>query len=117
MPVKKKINTPDISLYEKLVKTLPGIEIKGATMPYTSINGHMFSFLGKDGNFALRLSENDRVEFIAKYKTGLCEAHGTILKEYVAVPVEIFKNTALIKNYFAKSVAYVKTLKPKKSKK
>jgi len=42
-------------LYEKLVSTIPSIEIKGATMPYTSFNGHMFSFLDNDENLGLRL--------------------------------------------------------------
>lgn len=40
-----------LELYEKLVATNPGIERKGATVPYTSINGHMFSYLSKGGNW------------------------------------------------------------------
>lgn len=44
-------------LYESLVSTRPDIERKGATMPYTSLNGHMFSFLTKEGTLALRLSD------------------------------------------------------------
>jgi len=36
-----------LSLYEKLVATLPGVERKGDTVPYTSVNGHMFSNLTK----------------------------------------------------------------------
>ena len=38
-----------IAQYEKLVSTIPLIEIKGATIPYTSYNGHMFSILDKEG--------------------------------------------------------------------
>jgi len=34
-----------LALYEKLVATNPKVERKGATMPYTSLNGHMFSLL------------------------------------------------------------------------
>ena len=41
--------------YEKLIATNPNVERKGATMPYTSLNGHMFSFLTKTGTLALRL--------------------------------------------------------------
>ena len=44
-----------LALYEKLVATLLGVEREGATVPYTSLNGHMFSYLGKDGRPALRL--------------------------------------------------------------
>ena len=113
-----KNNLPDdkISLYEKLVATIPAIELKGATMPYTSCNGHMFSFLDKDGNLGLRLAASERNEFINKYKTKLCEAHGTVLKEYVLVPENLFKKTNEIKAYFSISFAYVSNLKPKPTK-
>ena len=72
--------------YEKLIATNPKVERKGATMPYTSVNGHMFSFLTKTGRVALRLPEIERVAFLKKYKTTLCEQHGAVLKEYVEVP-------------------------------
>jgi hypothetical protein len=32
-------------LYEKVVAAMAGVERKGDTMPYTSLNGHMFSVL------------------------------------------------------------------------
>ncbi|HWY45931.1 MAG TPA: hypothetical protein VNX70_01020 [Bryobacteraceae bacterium] len=38
-----------LELYEKLVATNPKVERKGATVPYTSLNGHMFSYLSKEG--------------------------------------------------------------------
>jgi len=46
---KAKPETPadKLDLYEKLVATNPDVERKGATMPYKSLNGHMFSFLTK----------------------------------------------------------------------
>jgi hypothetical protein len=50
MPAKdEKNNIPcDIlELYIKLVATMPEIEPKGATVPYTSYNSHMFSNLEK----------------------------------------------------------------------
>jgi Glycosyl hydrolase family 53 len=33
-----------VSLYDKLVATHPDAVRKGATMPYTSLNGHMYSY-------------------------------------------------------------------------
>ena len=47
-------------LYEELVATRPGLERKGKTMPYTSVNGHMFSFLTSEGTLALRLPQAER---------------------------------------------------------
>ena len=38
-----------IDLYDQLIATHADIERKGATNPYTSLNGHMFSHLSKDG--------------------------------------------------------------------
>src|SRR5438876_10262857 len=34
-----------LALYEKLIATDPSIERKGATIPYTSANGKMFTYL------------------------------------------------------------------------
>ncbi len=114
---KNKIPADKMAMYEKLVATIPIVELKGVTMPYTSCNGHMFSFLDKDGNLGLRLPKTERNVFINKYETNLCEAHGTILKEYVLVPEHIFIQTVKIKEYFAISYAYVSSLKPKPTKK
>ena len=75
--------TTSLALYEKLVATNPKVERKGATMPYTSLNGHMFSLLTKEGWLALRLPSDAREAFLKKYKTKLCVQYGTIMKEYV----------------------------------
>ena len=99
--------------YVRVVAVTAAVEVKGATMPYTSLNGHMFSFLTKDGTLALRLPQEDRVAFLKKYKTKLCEQHGTVMKEYVEVPASLLAKTAELKLYFKISHAYVGELKPK----
>ena len=112
---KEKSNHPKelLDLYDKLIATNPMVERKGATMPYTSLNGHMFSFIAKDGTFVLRLPEEARESFLKKYKTKLCEAYGIFLKEYVLVPDKLFKNTKELQPYFAISFAYIKSLRPR----
>ena len=102
-----------LKAYDHLIALFPDLERKGATMPYTSINGNMFSFLDKDGYCGLRLPEEERNGFIKKHKTKLCEAHGVVLKEYVLVPEEIFNDSKNLKNYFSMSLQYVNTLKSK----
>ena len=102
-----------LAMYEKLVASIPGVERKGAAMPYTSLNGHMFSFLTESGTMALRLPERERDAFLRKYKAKLCERHGTVMKEYVEVPDSLLKKTAELKKHFTASVAYVRSLKPK----
>src|ERR1044071_2491781 len=102
-----------LTLFDKLVTTIPGVERKGPTMPYTSLNGHMFAFLTKEGTLALRLPAAALDEFIKKFKTSLCEQHGTVLKEYAVVPEKLLKNTKQLQPYFNQSYDYVKSLKPK----
>jgi hypothetical protein len=102
-----------LALYEKLVATNPRVERKGATVPYTSVNGHMFSYLSKDGKLALRLPEGEREAFLKKHKTSLCEAYGIVQKEYVEVPDVLLAATQELKKYFDASYEYVKSLKPK----
>jgi TfoX/Sxy family transcriptional regulator of competence genes len=106
-----------LAWYEKLVATNPMIERKGATMPYTSLNGHMFSFLTKTGTLALRLPAEERDTFLKKYQTKLCEQHGSVMEEYVEVPNALLKKTQELKKYFDLSYAYVASLKPKPTKK
>ena len=102
-----------VALYEKLVATIPDLERKGATMPYTSLNGNMFSYLGKDGRLALRLPPEARESFMAKFNARLVEAYGIVQKEYVSVPDDLLANTRELKKYFAQSVEYARSLKPK----
>jgi len=106
-----------LELYEKLVATNPDIKRKGKTMPYTSLNGHMFSFLAKEGKMSLRLPAGDRQEFIEKYESELSEQYGAVMKEYVVVPDDLLENTDVLKEYFEVSYTYVGTLKPKPTKK
>ena len=103
----------NLELYEKLVATNPSVERKGATMPYTSLNGHMFSLLTKEGTLALRLPTDERAAFLKKYQSKLSEQYGTVLKEYVDVPDALLKRTEDLKEFFDVSYAYVGSLKPK----
>ena len=69
-----------IALFAKLVATNPLAVLKGDTIPYTSLNGHMYSYLSKEGVLALRLPEKQRKEFLEQYNTTLMEAYGIIQK-------------------------------------
>ena len=106
-----------LALYDKLIESHPEIERKGVTSPYTSANGHMFSYLSKTGSMGLRLPKGEREVFLEKYKTTLFEQHGAVMKEYVTVPDSLLQNTKELKKYLDISYTYIKTLKPKPSKK
>src|SRR5450631_1212891 len=102
IPKKEKRTIPQDKLhfYNKLVETNSKIELKGATVPYTSCNGHMFSYLEKDGSLGLRLPAEVRETFLKKYKTTLFVSYGIVKKEYVLVPDKLFINTKELKPYF-----------------
>lgn len=106
-----------VALYDRLIELNSEIDRKGKTMPYTSVNGHMFSFLAKDGRMGLRLSEDDRTQFIEKHNSGLMEQHGRIMKEYVVVPDALLEDTESLLKYLELSYSYVSKLKPKPTKK
>ena len=114
---KSSIPADKSALYDKLIATHPKIERKGASMGYTSLNGHMFTLLGPSGTLALRLPEEEREKFLKKYKTTLYEAYGAVMKEYVAVPDALFNNTNEVKKYLSLSYDYIESLKPKPTKK
>jgi hypothetical protein len=114
---KTSISADSLQAYERLVATRPDLERKGAAMPYTSLNGHMFSFLTPAGTLALRLPPAERDAFLKKYRTRHCEQHGSVLKEYVEVPAALLKKTQELKPYYDLSYAYAASLKPKPTKK
>ena len=115
---KKKAAARDkVALYEKLIATIPKLERKGDANPYTSLNGNMFTLLHQSSSLAIRLPEDKREEFLKKHKTKLFTAYGAVMKEYVAVPDALLKNTKELKKYLEASYEYAKTLKPKAGKK
>ncbi|HXT15394.1 MAG TPA: hypothetical protein VN706_07165 [Gemmatimonadaceae bacterium] len=102
-----------VTYYEKLIATNPAVERKGDTVPYTSLNGHMFSALHKDNTVALRLPEKERETFLERYRTSLAAQYGVVQPEYVVVPDALLAKTKELEPYFAASYEYVAAMKPK----
>ena len=106
-----------LEAYNRLIETHPDIERKGKTSPYTSLNGHMFTHLDKTGSMGLRLPKEEREAFLEKFSTELFVQHGATMKEYVTVPDDLLQDTEELKAYLDISYEYIKTLKPKPTKK
>jgi len=102
-----------LQLSERILAGLDGVERKGDTMPYTSLNGHMFSVQHKDGSVALRLPATEREVFLKKYTTRLSSHYGSVQPEYVVVPDGLLAKTNEAQRVFEISRAYVASLKPK----
>ena len=113
--------TPDVpadklALYERVVATRPDVKRKGAKNPYTSLNGHMFSFIDKTGAMSLRLPKDAREKFITDFNTELSVQYGAVMKEYVIIPDALLADTEQLSRYFNDSYNYIASLKPKPTK-
>ena len=105
----------NLALYDALVATHPKAERKGVKIPSTALHGHMYSYLGKNGELALKLPQGEREAFLKKYKTTLCNLYGIVQKEYVIVPDSLLAQTGKLKKYFAISYDYANAAKPTKA--
>lgn len=119
MATSKKADAPadKVELYEQVLGTQSTLDRKGAKMPYTSLNGHMTSFLNAEGIMGLRLSAEDREKFIADHNTQLMVQHGATMKEFVSVPDALLQDTDALAPYLQNSIDYMGSLKPKATKK
>ena len=94
-----------------------GEVVKGAKNPYTSRNGHMFSFLDVDGVMAIRLSDELADEFLSRYDSGPVIQYGSVMRGYVSVPGDLMSDTKQVGSWFRKAYEWIGTLEPKATKK
>lgn len=102
-----------LALFDALVATQPDVPRKGKTAPYTSVNGHMFSMLAKDGRVGMRLSKEKRAEFREQYGAGEFLNYGAVIKDYAEIPDDLLERTDELAPWFAASYAYTQSLPPK----
>ena len=108
MSAKKTTPIPaaKLALYDTLLASKLRIERKGATIPYTSANGKMFTYLSPSGDLRLRLPDEERIAFMKKYRTEPVFQHGVVMKDWVAVPASLFARIAELRPYLEKSRTY-----------
>ncbi len=90
-----------------------GATVKGAKNPYTSRNGHMFSFLDPQGTMALRLSDEMTDEFRARYDSGDVEQYGATMRGYSSVPHDLMSDTGTLAHWLDRAWEWIGTLDPK----
>ena len=90
--------------------------VKGAKNPYTSRNGHMFSFLDQEGGMAVRLSDELQEEFMADYDSGPVMQYGSVMRGYLSVPPVLLEDTDAVASWLNRSYEWIGTLPPKATK-
>ena len=120
MPGGSKYTGPSEALeaYTSVVEiSRSGTQVKGAKNPYTSRNGHMFSFLDQDGTMAIRLSDELTDEFRSAYESGDVIQYGATMRGYSSVPAELLTNTEALAGWFDRSWNWIGSIPPKPTKK
>ena len=102
-----------LETYDKLVDMCPRFERKGKSTGYTSANGHMFSFLNKDGELGMRFSKEVQQRYFKKLNTTQYMSHGAEMKGYILIPDKMLENLKPLSKLLNESYEYVMALDPK----
>lgn len=102
-----------LSQYDQLIARFPGIERKGETKLYTSVNEHIFAQLNKDGKLGIRFSEESKVKYLQQLKDKPFKAYVAVMKGYILIPESMWKDMNKISAPLKESYAYVLGLEPK----
>ena len=103
--------------YRLAVEASGNGELKGAKNPYTSRNGHMFSFLDAHGGLALHLSDELETEFRSQNESGPVTQYGRTMQGYSSVPPELLDDTESLREWYDRAWEWIGSLKPKPTKK
>lgn len=103
--------------YEKHASEHWSVAVKGKANPYTSLNGNMFSFLGKDGTLAVRLAPSKREAHNARHGLGPVTQYNAVMKDYVWVPDEVVGDATAMSALMRDALDFAMTLKPKATRK
>jgi hypothetical protein len=104
-----------LAAFDAMLAGVPGVERKGASMPYASINGNMYAMISKANVIGIRLSNDELAAFMAAGGELFEGTPGFINKEYGGVPGAMLGDTKALRKWFKASHAYASGLKPKKT--
>ena len=113
----KPVSKHQQEAYDRLLATHPQVERKGKNIPYTAVNGNMFTVFSDRAQLGIRLPKPEREAFIVEFNTSLLASYGAVMKEYVAIPDALLADTDTLEPYLRISYEYVTSLKPKPTKK
>ena len=102
-----------VKIYDALVAKCPRFERKGKTGPYTSANGHMFSFVNKDGELGIRFSKEVQEKYMQEWGSTYFKSHGATMRGYVLIPEAMLQDLDTLAGYLNESYDYIMSLPAK----
>ena len=111
--VPHKTDPAVLAAFDTMIAGVQGVERKGATMPYCSINGNMYAMISKADIIGIRLNDNDLKAFLLVGGRPFEGVPGFVSKEYGAVPAAMMADARLMQTWFRLSFAYASRLPPK----
>lgn len=102
-----------LKFYDGLIDQCPNFKRKGKTVPCTTANGYMFSQLNKAGEIGIRLPKEMGSTFINEYNSGKFMSYGSVMRDYVLIPEELYDNTKLLISLLEAGYEHVMSLPTK----
>jgi hypothetical protein len=99
--------------YDAAIDLVDGVKRKGAANPYTSGNGWMATYLGKQGEVAIRLEKSDLAAFLAEHDTEKPVSYGSVMKDFAIVPEALVADPEALAAIIRRSHDHVDGLPPK----
>ncbi len=82
-------------------------------MIYTSVNGHMFSILNKDGETGIRFSKETQKEYMEKYDSTLFKSYNAVMRGYILITEKMPEDEENVIGLLNESYDYEMSLDPK----
>ena len=106
-----------VDRFHEAVAGIEGVEVrKMFGFPAAFIGGNMTAGLHQD-TVMVRLPDSDREERIAEGWSLFEPMPGRPMREYVALPTEVFADAEATRRWIERAASYVRTLPPKAPKK
>jgi hypothetical protein len=102
-----------LAAFDAMIAAVPGVERKGAAMPYASIEGNMYAMISKANVIGIRLGKDELAAFMAAGGQPFEGTPGFINTEYGGVPAAMLGDTKTLRKWFKASHAFASGMKPK----
>ena len=102
-----------LKAFDTMIAAVKGVERKGKSMPYVSINGNMFGMINHASVIGLRLANRDKAAFLLIGGTQFEGTPGYINKDYLGVPSPLYGDSKALQTWFRLSYTYASKLTPK----